>query len=317
VVDGSNAGGIPRTTELDVTAAALVIPALGKVNLFLRVLAREEHGYHGLETLLCLISLSDTIVAERREGRGVTVDVSGAEVGPPEQNLAAQAAAAVLEAVGHPFAIHLALTKRIPVRAGLGGGSSDAAAALQAANRLAGDPIPRHELLQIAARIGSDVPFFLAGAPLALAWNRGDRMLRLPPLPAAPALLLTPPVPIATAVAYGWVDAARQSAGRRGALALDLDALSSWGDIARMAGNDFESVVFGRHHEVRTAFEALVGTRPLLCRMSGSGSTLFAIYRSVRDRDDAAMMLGRKHGVVTPVNTMATPAPGPEQAEST
>lgn len=137
-------------------------------------------------------------------------------------------------------------------------------------------------------------------------------MLRLPPLPSAPALLLMPRVAVATADAYGWVDAARQSAGRRGAVALDLDALSGWGDIARMAGNDFESAVFGRHPEIRASFEALVGTRPLLCRMSGSGSTLFAIYRSVRDRDDAAMMLGREHGTVTPVETLSTATPGPE-----
>lgn len=291
------------------TAPAFTIPALAKVNLFLRVLAREESGYHGIETLLCLISLFDTIRAERRDGRGVTIDVTGADLGPPEQNLAVQAAAAVLQSVGHPFAIHLTLSKRIPVGAGLGGGSSDAAAVLHAANRLAGDAIPRHELLQLAARLGSDVPFFVTRAPLALAWNRGERMLRLPPLPAAPALLLTPPVPVATREAYGWVAAARQSAGRRGAVALDLEALSGWGDVARMAGNDFESAIFGRHAEVRAAFEALVSTRPLLCRMSGSGSTLLAIYRSARDRDDATMMLGRKKGVITAIETVSSPAP--------
>jgi 4-diphosphocytidyl-2-C-methyl-D-erythritol kinase len=77
-----------------------------------------------------------------------------------------------------------------------------------------------------------------------------------------------------------------------------------------MAGNDFESAVFGRHPEIRAAFEALVRTRPLVCRMSGSGSTLFAVYRSVRDRDDAAMMLGKKHGLVTQTDTLAGPTPG-------
>lgn len=287
------------------TDQAVELPALAKVNLFLRVIAREESGYHGIETLLCLVSLADTVRAERREGRGVTIDVEGADLGPSDQNLAVRAADAVLAAVGQRFSIHLTLSKRIPVRAGLGGGSSDAAAALHAANRLAGDAIPRHELLQLAARLGSDVPFFVTGASLALAWNRGERMLRLPGLPPAPALLLTPRVPIATADAYGWVDAARQAAGRRGAVALDLAVLSQWGDIARMAGNDFESPVFGRHGDIRAAFETLVGTRPLLCRMSGSGSTLFAVYRSARDRDDAAMVLGRKHGGVTPVETVA------------
>lgn len=84
-----------------------------------------------------------------------------------------------------------------------------------------------------------------------------------------------------------------------------------------MAGNDFESPVFGRHPEIREAFEALVTTRPLVCRMSGSGGTLFAIYRSQRDRDDAVMMLGRKHGTLTSVETVAAPAPGPETVPPT
>ena len=288
------------------------IRAHAKVNLFLRVLARESDGFHGLETLFCLVDLADEIIAERREGSEVTIDVEGADVGPPAENLAARGAAAVLGATRERFGVHLTLAKRIPTRAGLGGGSSDAAAALVAVNRLAGDAIPRHELLQLAGKLGSDVPFFLSGAPLALAWAHGERLLRLPPLPPAPALLLIPPVPVATPQAYGWLSEARESVGRRGAVALDLDALSTWGDIGRMAGNDFESVVFGRHPPVRAAFEALVGTRPLVCRMSGSGSAIFAIYRSERDREDARMMLGRKYGVLTPAQTLSSPSPGPE-----
>lgn len=284
--------------------ATVTLPAHAKLNLFLRVLAKESDGYHGLETLFCLQSLADTLRAERREGHGVTIDVEGAEVGPPKENLAVRAAALVLEATGQRFAVHLALTKHIPVRAGLGGGSSDAAAALLAVNQLANGAVPRHELLQFAARLGSDVPFFLSGAPLALGWGHGERLLQLPPLPAAPVLLVTPPTGVSSAEAYGWVDAARQSAGRRGAVALDLDALSRWGDIGRMAGNDFEAPVFQHVPEIRAAFEALVGTRPLVCRMSGSGSTLFAVYRSVRDRDDARQQLGRKHGRLDAVETL-------------
>jgi 4-diphosphocytidyl-2-C-methyl-D-erythritol kinase len=291
---------------------AVHLRAHAKLNLFLRVLAREADGYHGLETLFCLIDLADELRAERREGRGVTLEVEGAEVGPPAENLAARAAAAVLSSTGDGFAVHLTLTKRIPVRGGLGGGSSDAAAALLAVNRLAGDAVPRHELLQFAARLGSDVPFFLGGGPLALGWGHGERLLRLPALPPAPVLLLTPPIAIPTAEAYRWVDDARQSAGRRGAVALEPDALSSWGDIGRMAGNEFESAVFGRHGEIRSAFEALARTGPLVCRMTGSGSTLFAVYRSARDRDDARMVLGRKHGMLTDAATLASPPVGPE-----
>jgi 4-diphosphocytidyl-2-C-methyl-D-erythritol kinase len=289
---------------------AVTIAAHAKVNPLLRVLAREADGYHGLETALCLVALADHLTVARREEAGVGLEVVGDGTGPPEQNLAVRAARAVLEATGARFGVHIRLEKQIPVRAGLGGGSSDAAAALFAVNRIAGNAVPRHELLQFAARIGSDVPFFLSGAPFALAWGHGERLLRLPPLPRAPVLLLTPPVAIATPEAYGWIDEARSSAGRRGAVALDLDALGSWGDVARLAGNDFESVVFGRLPEIRQAFEALAGTRPLLCRLSGSGSTLFAVYRSVRDRDDAAMQLGRKHGTLRPTETL-TAAPQP------
>jgi 4-diphosphocytidyl-2-C-methyl-D-erythritol kinase len=289
-------------------SGVLSVAALAKVNLFLRVLARSEDGYHGIETLLCLVSLADSLSAERREGRGVTIEVQGAELGAPAENLAVRAAERVLEATGRQFGVHLTLVKRIPARAGLGGGSSDAAAALHLVNGLAGNAVPRHELLQFAAQIGSDVPFFVTGAPLALAWNRGERMIRLPPLPASPVLVVAPPIPIGTADAYGWLDRSRGQETRRGAVALDLDALSRWGDVGRMAGNDFESPVFSRHPEIRAAFEALVATRPLVCRMTGSGSSIFAIYRSSRDREDAAMMLGRKHGTLTQVETVASPA---------
>lgn len=276
--------------------------ARAKLNLFLRILAREEDGYHQLETLFCLLNLADDLVVERRPS-GVTLEVDGPDTGPAAENLAVRAAELVLEATGRRFGAHLRLTKRIPIRAGLGGGSSDAAAALEAVNALAGHAIPRHELLQLAARLGSDVPYLLTGAPLALGWGRGERLLRLPALPVAPVLLLIPSVGVSTAEAYGWVAAARRSMGRRGAVALDLDSLGTWGSVGRMAGNDFESPVFGKHPEIRAAFEALVATTPLVCRMSGSGSALFAIYRSAAERSAAALRLGKKFGTIVLTET--------------
>ena len=275
--------------------ATLRRQAPAKVNLFLRVLAKESSGYHGIETLFCLLDLADELTAERRPGSAVTIDVQGADLGNPADNLAVRAAEMVLQATGRKFGIHLQLEKRIPVQAGLGGGSSDAAAALVLSNQLAGNAVPRHELLQFAARLGSDVPFFLSDARLALAWGHGERMVRLPPLPSASALLVVPPEGVPTAEAYAWIDQGEGGA-RRGGLELELETLRSWGDVARMAGNDFEAAVFGKRPAVRAAFEALAGTHPLLCRMSGSGSSLLAVYRSPGDRADAAMMLGRKHG---------------------
>lgn len=296
---------------------AVEVPAHAKVNLLLRVLAREDDGFHGLETIFALLDLHDTLTAERVEGSTVTLTVEGGDTGPAAENTVVRAANQVLDATGGRFGLKLHLVKRIPVKAGLGGGSSDGAAALLAVNHLAGNAVPRHELLQFAARLGSDVAFFVAQAPLALGWGHGERLLRLPALPVAPALLITPAVGVSTADAYGWVSAARKQDGRRGALALDLDALSSWGSIGRMAGNDFESVVFARLPAVRAAFEALCTTHPLVCRMSGSGSTLFAIYRSARERDDAMMMLGRKHGEMRAASTMSAIPPGPAPVSPT
>jgi 4-diphosphocytidyl-2-C-methyl-D-erythritol kinase len=281
----------------------LIAPA--KLNLFLRVLAREADGFHGIETLFCLVNLSDTLRAEARDGSGVSLSVSGADCGPPEKNLSVRAAAMVLAAVARPAGVHLTLTKRIPVQGGLGGGSSDAAAALLAVNQLHGNPVPRHELLQFAARLGSDVPFFLGGGPLALAWGHGERMLRLPPLPEAAVILIIPPVGIATPEAYALVDGARQGIGNRGSVALEPDTLASWGSIARLGGNDFEFALFGRHPELRRAYEALAATHPVLCRMTGSGSTLFAVYRSAKERDDARLALNPRLGQILVVETLS------------
>lgn len=275
----------------------LTLTCPAKVNLFLRVLAREASGYHGIETLFCRVALHDTLEVTRTAA-GITLDVEGADVGPMEQNLAWRAADAVLAATGRRFGVAMRLVKRIPAGGGLGGGSSDAATALRAVNQLANGAVPGAELLQMANRLGADVPFFLADAPLALAWGHGQRLLRLPALPPKPMLLLFPGAAVPTGDAYRWVDEVRDADGPRGTVVLDQPVLQSWSDIARLGGNDFEGAVFGRFPQIRAGFEALAGTHPFLCRMSGSGSTLFAVYRTEQDRDDAASRLGGKFGVV-------------------
>ncbi|MEP6573854.1 MAG: 4-(cytidine 5'-diphospho)-2-C-methyl-D-erythritol kinase [Gemmatimonadota bacterium] len=282
------------------------VAAHAKINLFLRILAREADGYHNIETLFCLISLADELVVEAAAPGVLEIDTAGPDVGPAEKNLAVRAARMVLEATGNRIGARIGLTKRIPIQSGLGGGSSDAAAALTAVNQLAGNAIPHHELVQFGARLGSDVPFFLSHSALALAWGHGERLMRLAPLPEAPALLLVPAMGVSTVEAYRWIAASRRPGDRRGAVAMDADALNSWGSIGRMAGNDFESVVFGQLPALRTAFEALASTHPLVCRMTGSGSSLFAVYRNAGDREDARMRLGRKHGTSIPVETLAT-----------
>ncbi|MGH7646466.1 MAG: 4-(cytidine 5'-diphospho)-2-C-methyl-D-erythritol kinase, partial [Gemmatimonadales bacterium] len=215
----------------------------------------------------------------------------------------------VLEATGNRFGVAIRLAKRIPVRAGLGGGSSDAAAALHAVNALAGNAVPRHELLHVAARLGADVAFFASGAPLALAWGRGERLFRLPPLPPTPALVAVPALAVATPDAYRWWDEMHPEPAARGPVVLDADALASWGSVGRLGGNDFEMPVFGRHPELRALYERVAATHPLWVRLCGSGSAVGAVYRTERDREDAAMTLGERDQRLIKTKTAASTPP--------
>ena len=286
------------------------VAAHAKVNLFLRILARDVSGYHQLETAFALLELADELTVTRSSA-GVALDVEGPDLGAREENLAVRAARAALHATGEKFGVAIRLTKRIPVRAGLGGGSSDAAAALHAVNTLANHAIPRHELLLAAARLGSDVAFFATGAPLALGWGRGERMFRLAALPVAPALVCVPPVSVATTDAYRWWDEMNPVPAARGPVVLDADALGTWGSVGRLGGNDLEVPVFGKHPELRAVYERLAATRPLWVRLCGSGSAVAAVFRSERDRDDAAVTLGDRDQALIPTTTRHRPAPGP------
>lgn len=290
---------------------ALRIAAHAKVNLFLRILARETSGFHQIETAFALLELADELVV-RRTASGVTLDVAGADLGPTDENLAVRAARMVLEATGNRFGVAIKLVKRIPVRAGLGGGSSDAAAALHAVNALAGNAVPRHELLHFAVRLGTDVAFFTGGSGAALAWGRGERQFRLPAPPALPALVAVPAIQVATPDAYKWWDEQNPSPVSRGPVTLDADALSRWGSIGRLGGNDFEATVFGKHPELRTLYERMAETGPVWVRLCGSGSAVAAVYKKESERDDAMQRLGEKQQRLIKTTTRATPAPAPQ-----
>jgi 4-diphosphocytidyl-2-C-methyl-D-erythritol kinase len=281
--------------------------AHAKVNLFLRILAREHSGFHQIETAFLLLELSDQIEV-RRTDRGVRLEVDGPDLGPVEENLAVRAAKAVLEATNVKFGVEIALSKKIPTRAGLGGGSSDAAATLHAVNLMAGNAVPRHELNHLAARLGSDVAFFAAGIPAALGWGRGERLMALAPPPAAPALLALPKgIEVATPDAYHWWDQSAMHDGGRGPVVLAPDSLATWGSVGRLGANDFELPVFGKHAEIRALFEKLAGTKPYWVRMSGSGSAVAAVYRNTHDRDDAGHTIGSRDQVLMATDTRTTP----------
>ena len=257
------------------------VAAPAKVNLFLRILAKEESGYHQLETLYGAVDFCDEIVLYRTE-QGVSIEVVGLSVGPDEENLAYRAAEALLDAAGLTTGVHVSLTKNIPVGAGLGGGSSDAGATLRALNTLLGTPLSAPELLQIAGRLGADVPFFASGAGAALAWGRGERLLPVPVAPGLTVLLALPSLHIDTTKAYQRLRVPERIAPTT----LPLDRLGRTETLEELAVNDFEASVFERHPELAGIREALDEVGAFTARLSGSGSALFGLFdhRAAADR---------------------------------
>lgn len=262
------------------------VAAHAKINLALRILSREASGYHALETLFCRISLADDVVVRVDESSDRLLSCTGEAMpatglGPDEENLAWRAAVAYGAYDNWPRGFSIEIEKRIPVGGGLGGGSADAGAVLRALNALNPRPLPAAELLAIAGTLGADVPFLTSDAPLALGWGRGDRMLALPALPVREVALVLPPQPVGTAEAYQWLAASRSTiTGQPHRSVLHpLAAVTTWDGVARLSTNDFEPVVFEQRPELARIYERLAEVEGVaVARMSGSGSTLFALF---------------------------------------
>lgn len=262
------------------------VEAQAKLNLFLRVLAREESGYHQIETLFCRIALADTVKV-RVTPSGRSLDCSGARIpdaglGPAEQNLAWRAAIAYAEATGFPAGFEIAVEKRIPVGGGLGGGSADAGAVLRALNVLNPRPVSRAELLRLSISLGADVPFLTQDeSPLALGWGRGERLALLPALPPSAVWLLVPDAAVSSADAYRWLDHSSCPASSE---TIHIEQLRTWDGVASLASNDFEEPVGERFPIIgrllanlrRAEVRSLLGPAAMV-QMSGSGSCVAVI----------------------------------------
>lgn len=279
--------GLPADASRPAPAGRVArVLAQAKLNLLLRVHAREAAGYHGLETLFCRLALGDDVEVRAVDSGERTLDVSGAETGPVEQNLAWRAALAFQSRAAWPAGFAIRIDKRIPVGGGLGGGSADAGAVLRALNALAPRPLPEAELLSLALPLGSDVPFVTSTAPLALAWSRGERMLALPALPRRRVVLATFAEGVATADAYRRLAESRDD-WQPAPVLIDPRRLASWEGVRAYAVNDFEPVVFAHRPELGQVRAALAGDprardadateAAAVTLMSGSGATLFRI----------------------------------------
>ena len=271
----------------------LRIRSLAKINLDLRVLHKRPDNFHELRTVFQTISLSDTLEIEYASSRRTNLELDDPQSIP--DNLVLRAAHSVLDALNQHAEIRFRLTKKIPMGAGLGGGSSNAAAVLLAIQALANRPLPPDRLLMLASELGSDVPFFLTGGT-ALALGRGTELYVLPDIAQEPVLLISPGVHVSTPAAYQTLglsltspDASRKMNGFQ-LFVRTLGDLRSAGAASTLSANDFESAVFSQHPQLKKMWSRL-RKHAAGARMTGSGSALFALFESAAERDLAKTVL--------------------------
>jgi 4-diphosphocytidyl-2-C-methyl-D-erythritol kinase len=277
--------------------------AYAKVNLLLAVGPKRPDGYHEIATLLCAISLHDTLaLTARKQGFALRVDGPHAR-GVPRTgaNLVLKAARALARELGETRGAAIRLTKGVPHGAGLGGGSSDAAATLRGLLTLWGRRLPRARLDALGAELGSDVPFFLGTSP-ALATGRGEILQPLRPIrPPLRLIVLPSDVPIPTAWAYAkyTIPKTRLTAWDRIVRLLQLRAeVIARSKVNRNFYNDLEDAVLPRVPAVREALAALRASGTKVARMSGSGSAVFGLVASTRSlRRIAAELSDKGHTV--------------------
>ncbi len=270
----------------------VTVPSFAKLNLDLRVLSKRPDGFHELRTVFQTISLSDSLEISFEPAKRTSIQIdSSIDIA---DNLVVRSAALTLDALKLKATVNFKLRKKIPMGAGLGGGSSNAAAVLLALPDLARKRLPPDQLIRLAETLGSDVPFFLLGGT-AMALGRGTELYPLPDLPSHHALVVSTGVHVSTAQAY-------QSLNRDVTNALTSTATSpmlrefqamAWGlENSRLhqlpLKNDFQEAVFKTYPELAAVARKLrkLGASPAL--MTGSGSAIFGIFPSSAQTRDAA-----------------------------
>jgi 4-diphosphocytidyl-2-C-methyl-D-erythritol kinase len=258
------------------TDPEITLNAFAKLNLYLEILGKREDGYHDIRSLMVTVGLADTVrIRDARSGLSVVAGAPGVPSGP--ENLCWKAAEALRIRAGVRRGAEISLVKRIPVAAGLGGGSSDAASTLVGLSRLWGLGLAEAELADVAAGVGSDVPFFLRGG-LQLAEGRGEKLTPLDGLPQAWFVVAAPELEVSSAWAYGAAKmqlTIARHVTRMTLLSTSLDAAG----VVDILGNDLESGVEESHPAVGRLKAALLAHGATGCLMSGSGPAVFGVAR--------------------------------------
>ena len=265
------------------TASAVWARAHAKINLDLRVLGTRADGYHELRTVFQAISLHDIVECVPREGPfAIECDTAGVPL--DASNLiwkAAQTLWRALRREGDVRDLVVRLQKQIPLQAGLGGGSADAAATLLALTQVWRVPVQAPQLMELASTLGADVPFFLAGGT-ALGLGRGDEVYPLADLPRHWVVLLIPGFGVSTREAYGWYEREREL-GRGQAVREAQYVPGPWPSRAAQMINDLEAPIARHYPEIEQMKLALRRAGARAAAMSGSGSTVFGLFQNRAD----------------------------------
>jgi 4-diphosphocytidyl-2-C-methyl-D-erythritol kinase len=282
----------------------LTLTAAAKVNLALEVLGKRADGYHEVATVMQTIDLADRLMLE--EAGDLTLTATTPDIPTDGSNLALRAAAALREAAKVDRGVRVWLDKRIPVAAGLGGGSSNAAAMLIGLNRLWGLRWPVARLAEVAETLGADVPFFLRGG-IALGTGRGERLTPLTGAPMA-LVLVNPGTPLSTAVVYGRVTPGMYSDGARAQTLIDALRTRKPQRVAGSLYNGLEAAAEGVIGDLTRLRAALVSAGALGALMSGSGPTVFGVARSFEQARQIRARVARASWRCWAVRTVSGPA---------
>ena len=261
------------------------VRAYAKINLGLHVLGKRSDGYHSIETVFRLINLYDELEMVQND-QGIHFSSNDPRLSDDRTNLCLRAANLLRDLTGSHTGVEMRLTKRIPIGAGLGGGSSDAAATLRGLTKLWSLDISTEELQTISATLGSDVPFFFTGLT-AYATGRGELLESMVlPIPYS-ILVATPPIHVSTAWAYSSLklNPAQKRPNLRDLLTASLRDPA---ELRRKLTNDFEETVFQKHPEIKELKEKLLNGGADLALMSGSGSSVFGLFSSAEKARELA-----------------------------
>ena len=272
----------------------------GKINLTLRVLGRRDDGFHELETVLYPVPLFDELEIELTRRPGVELQCRCPQIPTGDDNLICRAARLFRQAAGTEDGLAVRLEKRIPVQAGLGGGSSDAAATLTALNRIYDGVLSRTVLEDLASQLGSDVPFFLADGP-ALATGRGEKVARLTPFASfrgVGLVLVHPGFGVSAAWAYSRIQPSDWKVPAPAATTEILAAFRSgdWSGSLNGLHNSLERPVFEKYPVLAVIRSELLAAGAQGALMSGSGSTVFGLVREHRQAEEVRQRFLASYG---------------------